>query len=77
MANDTGGKYYYVETKKDLAPAFAHLSDDLRTQYTLAYYAPQKGADRSGLRHVRVQLKDPVQQAHSTLRYRTAYYGNH
>jgi len=34
MANDTGGKYYYVNDKRDLLPAFQHVSDDLRTQDT-------------------------------------------
>ena len=76
LSNDTGGKFYYVEDKKDLAPAFQHVSDDLRTQYTLAYYAPQKGGDRNGLRHIQIQLKDPALRAKYTLRYRTAYYGN-
>ena len=45
MARDTGGKYYYVEDKHDLAPRIRSRSDDLRTQYTLGYYAPQKGGD--------------------------------
>jgi Ca-activated chloride channel family protein len=76
MARDTGGKFYYVEDKHDLAPAFAHLSDDLRTQYTLGYYAPQKGGDPSGLRHIEISLKDPALAAKYKLRYRTAYYGN-
>jgi Ca-activated chloride channel family protein len=76
MARDTGGKYYYVEDRRDLAPAFAHVSDDLRTQYTLGYYAPQKGGDASGLRHIGIQLKDPALRAKYKLRYRTAYYGN-
>jgi Ca-activated chloride channel family protein len=76
MARDTGGKYYYVEDRHDLAPAFAHVSDDLRTQYTLGYYAPQKGGDASGLRHISIQLKDPALRAKYKLRYRTAYYGN-
>ncbi len=40
MAEDTGGKYYYVEDPQDLEPALAHVSDDLRTQYVLGYYAP-------------------------------------
>jgi Ca-activated chloride channel family protein len=74
MANDTGGKYYYVEDKHDLAPAFAHVSDDLRTQYTIGYYAPLRGVDVSGLRHIHLQLKDQAQRAQYTLRYRTAYY---
>lgn len=76
MARDTGGKYYYVEDKRDLAPAFAHVSDDLRTQYTLGYYAPQKGGDASGLRHIEIRMKDPALRAKYKLRYRTAYYGN-
>ena len=75
LAHDTGGKFYYVEDKRDLAPAFAHVSEDLRTQYTIGYYAPQKGGDSAGLRQIGLQLKDPVLAARYTLRYRTAYYG--
>jgi Ca-activated chloride channel homolog len=74
MANDTGGKYYYVEDKRDLAPAFQHVSDDLRTQYTLGYYAPRRGVDANDLRHIQIQLKDSALRAKYKLRYRTAYY---
>lgn len=75
MANDTGGKFYYVEERKELASAFQHVSDDLRTQYTLGYYAPQRGGDRNGFRKIEVRLKDPVMRGKYTLRYRTGYYG--
>ena len=74
MANDTGGKFYYVYDKKDLVPAFTHLSDDLRTQYTLGYYAPEKGGDKNGFRRITLRLKDPALAAKYTLRYRTGYY---
>ena len=77
MAHDTGGRFYYVEDKQDLAPAFAHVSEDLRTQYTLGYYAPQNGDNGSGLRQIGLQLKDPALRARYTLRYRTAYYSRH
>jgi Ca-activated chloride channel family protein len=76
LSTDTGGKYYYVGDKHDLAPAFAHVSDDLRTQYTMGYYAPQKALGRGGLRHIGVQMKDPALRARYTLRYRTAYYAD-
>ena len=76
MARDTGGKFYYVADKHDLAPAFQRVSEDLRTQYTIGYYAPQKGGDSAGLRHIQLQLADPALRARCTLRYRTAYYGN-
>ena len=71
-----GGRASLGIIKHDLAPAFAHVSDDLRTQYTLGYYAPQKGGDVSGLRHIEIRMKDPALREKYKLRYRTAYYGN-
>jgi Ca-activated chloride channel homolog len=75
MASDTGGKYYYVVDKTDLEPAFAKVSDDLRTQYVLGYYAPQRGADTS-FRTIKVRMKDPALRDKYQLRYRTGYYAN-
>lgn len=75
MAEDTGGKYYYVQDPKDLEPAFAHVSDDLRTQYVLGYYAPQRGKDDS-FRRIKVRMKDEGLRGAYDLRYRTGYYAN-
>ena len=62
MSEDTGGKYYYVEDPSDLEPAFRHVSDDLRTQYLLGYYAPTGGgygvpADQGEARRMRLQTR--------------------
>ncbi len=73
MADDTGGKYYYVEDPRDLEAAFAHVSDDLRTQYVLGYYAPQRGLDAS-FRKIVVRMKDAQLAAKYGLRYRSGYY---
>lgn len=73
MAEDTGGKFYYVEDKQDLEPAFQHVSDDLRTQYLLGYYAPERARDDS-FRRIRIRLNDPAARAQYDLRYRTGYY---
>ncbi|SEC40011.1 VWA domain-containing protein [Terriglobus roseus] len=75
MAEDTGGKYFYVTEKDDLKTAFAHLSDDLRTQYLLGYYAPRRGLDAS-FRKISVSLKDPAKSASLALRSRTGYYAD-
>ncbi len=75
MSDDTGGKYYYVEDPRDLEPAFAHVSDDLRTQYVLGYYAPQAGRDTS-FRKIVVRMKDPKLAAKYRLRYRSGYYAD-
>jgi Ca-activated chloride channel family protein len=75
LSNDTGGKYFYVEDKRDLEPAFARVSDDLRTQYVIGYYAPQRGRDTS-FRAVRVRMKDPDLREKYELRHRSGYYAD-
>ena len=74
MAEDTGGKYYYVEDPKDLEPALRRVSDDLRTQYLVGYYAPQ--ANEASFRRIRIRMKDPMLQGKLDLRYRTGYYAD-
>lgn len=75
MANDTGGKYFYVTDREDLKTAFAHLSDELRTQYLIGYYAPRRGQDTS-FRRIDVSLSDTAVRANTHLRYRTGYYAD-
>ena len=75
MAEDTGGKYYYVVDPKDLEPAFKHVSDDLRTQYLLGYYAPKRGLDDS-YRTIKVRMFDEALRDQYALRYRTGYYAD-
>lgn len=38
ISNDTGGKYYYASGVAQLERSFSQISDELRTQYLLAYY---------------------------------------
>jgi Ca-activated chloride channel family protein len=73
MSEDTGGKYYYVVDPSDLEPAFQHVSDDLRTQYLLGYYAPE-GAGDTSFRRIKVALADPSRGPGYSLRYRTGYF---
>jgi Ca-activated chloride channel family protein len=76
MAEDTGGKYYYIEEAKDLAPAFRKVSDDLRTQYVLGYYAPAPTvlSRKDGYRSIKVQVTDAEAQGKIALRYRSGYF---
>jgi Ca-activated chloride channel family protein len=79
MADDTGGKYYYVSDPKDLEPALRHVSDDLRTQYLLGYYAPPRDPLREGdtaPRSVSIKLKDQAMNEKYDLRYRKSYFGD-
>ena len=75
LSEDTGGKYYYVENPSDLEPAFRHVSDDLRTQFVLGYYSPERSADTS-FRRIKVKLTDEAAGEKYSLRHRTGYYAD-
>ena len=75
MAEDTGGKYYYVVDPADLEPAFRHVSDDLRTQYLLGYYSPKQTADGS-FRAIKIRMADAVLREKDQLQYRKGYYAD-
>jgi len=76
MSEDTGGKYYYADTPQQIDRAFRRISDELRTQYLLAYYPRQRLSD-SDFRRIQVTVTTPP-DADLALplhaRYRTGYY---
>jgi Ca-activated chloride channel family protein len=70
LSEDTGGKYYYAESLSQLDSAFSKISDELRTQYLLAYYPSQKFAD-SSFRRIEVKVKAA---GGLNVRHRSGYY---
>ncbi|HEV7673263.1 MAG TPA: VWA domain-containing protein, partial [Candidatus Angelobacter sp.] len=74
ISKDTGGKYYYAEGQQQLDEAFRKISDELRTQYLLAFYPSRKLSD-SPFRKIRVELskKDPEGRGYQ-VRHRAGYY---
>jgi Ca-activated chloride channel homolog len=74
FSKDTGGKYYYASSLNQLDQAFRQISDELRTQYLLAYYPPKSA--NAGFRHIKVEVKptpaDADREFHA--RYRAGYY---
>jgi Ca-activated chloride channel family protein len=74
ISKDTGGKYYYAEGQQQLDEAFRKISDELRTQYLLAFY-PSREVSDSPFRRIKVELtkKDPEGQAYQ-VRHRAGYY---
>ena len=74
LSNDTGGKYFYADSLPKLDDAFRQISDELRTQYLLAYYPSQKFSD-SEFRRINVTVTGVPDSANYTPRYRSGYYG--
>lgn len=71
ISEDTGGKYFYATSGPELDEAFRKISDELRTQYLLAYY-PSKRLSDSDFR--RIQVKVDGGAAAFNVRHRTGYY---
>ena len=55
LSEDTGGKYYYATSTTQLDDAFRKISDELRTQYLLAYY-PSQHTSFSDFRRIEVKV---------------------
>ncbi len=73
ISNDTGGKYYYATSAAQLDDAFQKISDELRTQYLLAYY-PAKRYSNSDFRQLRVDLTNAPPGGPFQSHYRAGYY---
>ena len=73
FSKDTGGKYYYASSLNQLDEAFRQISDELRTQYLLAYYPPKTA--HGDFRKITVKVKSgaaPDEKLNA--RHRAGYY---
>jgi Ca-activated chloride channel family protein len=73
ISEDTGGKYFYATSLSDLDQAFQKISDELRTQYLLAYYPSRRLAD-SDFRRIQISIEDLPVGSDFKVRHRTGYY---
>ena len=73
LSEDTGGKYYYATSMSQLDAAFRQISDELRTQYLLAYY-PSQRTSNSQFRRIQVGITGPADAAAYHVRNRAGYY---
>jgi Ca-activated chloride channel family protein len=73
LSEDTGGKYYYATSMAQLDDAFRQISDELRTQYLLAYY-PSQRTSNSQFRRIQVKLAGVPEASSYRARHRAGYY---
>jgi Ca-activated chloride channel family protein len=73
LSEDTGGKHFYAKSLAQLDDAFRQISDELRTQYVLAYYPSQKVSDFE-FRHIQVSIEGQHAIAQYRVRHRSGYY---
>lgn len=75
LSEDTGGKYYYASSLAQLDSAFHEISEELRTQYLLAYY-PSRRFSNSEFRRLQVTVSGTPEAADCNVRHRTGYYSS-
>jgi len=73
LSEDTGGKYYYATSVSQLDEAFHKISDELRTQYLLAYY-PLQHSSFSEFRRIEVKVVGARESSDYRVRHRAGYY---
>ncbi len=73
LSDDTGGKFYYATSTSELDDAFHKISDELRTQYLLAYY-PSQRTSFSEFRRIEVKVQGVSDAAAYHVRHRAGYY---
>jgi Ca-activated chloride channel family protein len=73
LSEDTGGKYYYATSIQQLDEAFHKISDELRTQYLLAYY-PSQRTSFSQFRRIQVSVSGMPDAVSDHVRHRAGYY---
>jgi Ca-activated chloride channel homolog len=73
LSDDTGGKYYYATSTAQLDEAFQKISDELRTQYLLAYY-PSQRTSFSEFRRIEVKVAGVPDAETFRVRHRAGYY---
>jgi Ca-activated chloride channel family protein len=76
LSRDTGGKYFYASSMDQLDAAFRRISDELRTQYLIAYYP--SSLSESEFRRIEIKIdpatKDYPNPSELQVRHRTGYY---
>ena len=73
LSEDTGGKHYYATSMSQLDEAFHQISDELRTQYLLAYY-PSQRTSYSQFRSIQVTVSGPADATSYRVSHRAGYY---
>jgi len=73
LSEDTGGKFYYATSTAQLDDAFRKVSDELRTQYLLAYY-PSQRTSFSEFRRIQVTVEGVPDASAYHVRHRAGYY---
>ena len=67
-AENSGGKFYYASSLKNLERSFAQIAEELRQQYVLGYYPTNQGSKKEK-RRIRLTVSNPEGEIHARESY--------
>lgn len=73
LSDDTGGRYFYASSMDQLDQAFRQISQELRTEYLLAYY-PEAHRTDSDFHRIDVKVLNAPETLPLKVRHRTGYF---
>jgi Ca-activated chloride channel family protein len=68
LAEETGGRAFFVDTASELTPIYQAIEEELRSQYLLVYQSTNTGTDKK-FRTVEVKVREPGLDAHTIRGY--------
>jgi VWFA-related protein len=68
LAEETGGRSYFVSTAAELSPIYRGIEEELRSKYLLVYQSTNAKPSRA-FRKVDVKVKEPGLEAHTLRGY--------
>jgi Ca-activated chloride channel family protein len=68
LAEETGGRSFFVDEAKELSPIYQSIQEELRSQYLLVYQSTNAKPDKK-FRSIDVKVKEPGLEAHTIRGY--------
>ncbi|HEX4498295.1 MAG TPA: VWA domain-containing protein [Thermoanaerobaculia bacterium] len=69
LADETGGRYFFIEKARELDGIYDSIQKELRSQYLLAYQSSKEGGDPDRFRSVEVKMTKPGLEAKTVRGY--------
>jgi VWFA-related protein len=69
LADETGGRYFFIEKARELEGIYESIQKELRSQYLLAYQSSKEGGDPDKFRAVEVKMTKPGTEAKTVRGY--------
>jgi Ca-activated chloride channel homolog len=69
LADETGGRFFFIEKARELDGIYDTIQKEVRSQYLLAYQSSKEGGSADKFRTVEVKVRKPGLEAKTVRGY--------